>query len=156
MGLQHARLLCPSLSWYLLRFMSIGSVKPSNHLILFHPLLLLPSIFPRTRVLTNESSFHIRWPKYWSYSISPSNGYSGLISFSIDLFDFLAMKYDFLFPSWLSNFSLGKNRRIRVITFKDVRLFHPNMHYKDLDISMMKNIYFPKTNTFIICIIKGM
>ena len=72
--------------------MSIELVMPSNHLILCHPLLLLPSIFPRIRVFPNESAVHIRWPKYWrlSFSISPSNEYSGLISFRIDWFDLLA------------------------------------------------------------------
>ena len=66
--------------------MSIKSVMPSNHLILCHPLLLLPSIFPSIRVFSNESALHIRWPKYWSFSfsISPSNEYSGLISFRMD------------------------------------------------------------------------
>ena len=61
----------------------------SNHLILYRPLLLLPSIFPSIRVFSSESTLHIRWPKYWSLSISPSNGYSGFISFRIDWFDLL-------------------------------------------------------------------
>ena len=68
----------------LVKLMSIELVIPSNHLILCHPLLLLPSIFPSIRVFSNESSLHIRWPKYRSFSISPSNEYSGLISFKID------------------------------------------------------------------------
>ena len=76
----------------LLKLMSIESVVPSNHLILCHPLLLLPSIFPSIRVFFNESAFHIRWPKYWSFSISPSNECSGLISFRIDWFDLLAVQ----------------------------------------------------------------
>ena len=92
-GLQHARLPCPSLSiaWSLFRFMFTDSVMPSNHLILSRPLLLLPSIFPSIRVFSNESAVHIRWPKYWSFSfsISPSNEYSGLISFKIDWLDLL-------------------------------------------------------------------
>ena len=73
--------------------MSIESVKPSNHLILCHP-LLLPSIFPSIRVFSNESALHIRWPKYWSFSfsISLSNEYSGLISFRIDWLDLLAVQ----------------------------------------------------------------
>ena len=73
-------------SWSLLKLMSIGSVMPSNHLILCHPLLLLPSIFPSIRVFSSESVLHIRWPKNCSYSFSiiPSNEYSGLISFRID------------------------------------------------------------------------
>ena len=70
--------------------MSIESVMPSNHLILCHPCLLLPSIFPSIRVFSNESVLCIRWPKYWSFSISLSNEYSGLISFRIDWFDLLA------------------------------------------------------------------
>ena len=65
---------------------------PYNHLILCHPLLLLPSIFPSIRVFSNESGLHIRWPKYWSFSISPSNEYSGLISFRIDWLDLLAIQ----------------------------------------------------------------
>ena len=74
--------------------MSIKSVVPSNHRILCHPLLLLPSIFPSFRVFTNESVLRIRWPKYWSFSFStsPSNEYSGLISFRIDCFDLLAVQ----------------------------------------------------------------
>ena len=77
----------------LLKLMSIESVMPSNNLILCHPLLLLLSIFPSIRVLSNESVLHIRWPKYWcfSFSISPSNEYSVLISFRIDWFDLLAV-----------------------------------------------------------------
>ena len=76
-----------TISWSLLKFMSIESVLLSNHLILCHHLLLLPSIFPSIRVFSNESALCIRWPKYWSFSISPSNEYSGLISFRIDCFD---------------------------------------------------------------------
>ena len=76
----------------LLKLLSIESVMPSNHLILCHPLLLLPSIFPTIRVFFSESVLHIRWPKYWSFSlsVSPSSEYSGLISFRIDWFDLLA------------------------------------------------------------------
>ena len=76
----------------LLKLMSIKSVMPSNHLILCCPLLLLPSIFPSIRVISNKSVLHIRWPKYWSFSFSdsPSNEYSGLISFSINRLDLLA------------------------------------------------------------------
>ena len=81
-------------SWSLLKLMSIELVMPSNHLILCHPLLLLPSVFPSIRVFSNESVLHIRWPKYWSFSfsISPSNEYSGLISFRIGWFDLLAVQ----------------------------------------------------------------
>ena len=78
----------------LLKLMSIESVIPSNHLILCCPLLLLPSVFPSIRVFSNESVLHIRWPKYWSFSfsISPSNEYSGLSSFTIDWWDLLAVQ----------------------------------------------------------------
>ena len=81
-------------SWSLLKFMSIESVMPSHHLILCHPLLLLPSILSSIRVFSNESALSIRWPKYWSFSfnISPSNEYSGLISFRIDWLDLLAVQ----------------------------------------------------------------
>ena len=83
-----------TISHSLLKFMSIGSMMSSNHLILCHPLLLLPSIFSRLRVFPNESTLCIRWPKYWSFkfSISPSNEYSGLISSTIDWFDLLAIQ----------------------------------------------------------------
>ena len=78
----------------LLKLMSIESVILSNHLILCHPLLLLPSVFPSLRVFSNESVLPIRWPKYWSfsYNISPSNEYSGLISFKMDWLDLLAVQ----------------------------------------------------------------
>ena len=78
----------------LLRLMSIESVMPSNHLILCHPLHLLPSIFPSIRVFSNESALLIRWPKYWSFSfsISPSNEYSGLISLRVDWLDLLVVQ----------------------------------------------------------------
>ena len=81
-----------TISQSLLNLMSIESVMPSNHLILCLPLLLLPSIFPSIRVFSNESALRIRWPKYWSFtfSISPSNKYSGLISFRMDWLDILA------------------------------------------------------------------
>ena len=83
-----------TISLNLPKLMYIESVMPSNHLILCHRLLLLPSIFPRIRVFSNESALCIRWPKYWSFSFSicPSREYSGLISFRIDWFDFLAIQ----------------------------------------------------------------
>ena len=77
-------------SW--LKFRSTELVMPSNHLILCRPLLLPPSIFPSIRVFSSELVLHIRWPKDWKFSISPSNEYSGLISFRIDWFDFLAVQ----------------------------------------------------------------
>ena len=83
-----------TISWSLLKFMSIELVMLSNHLILYHPLLLLPSVFPNIRVFSTESALCIRQSKYWSFSfsISPSSEYSGLISFWIDWFDLLAVQ----------------------------------------------------------------
>ena len=83
-----------TVSWTFLKFMSIESVMPSNRLILCHPHLLLPSIFPSIRVFSKELALHIKWPKYWSFSfsISPSIKYSGLISFRIDWFDLFTVQ----------------------------------------------------------------
>ena len=96
-GLQHARPPCqsPTPSRSSLKLMSIESVMPSNHLILCHLLLLPPSIFSSIRIFSSESVLRIRWPKYWSFSfsLSPSNEYSGLISFRMDLLDLLAVQW---------------------------------------------------------------
>ena len=106
--------------------MSIKSVMPSNHLILSHPLLLLPSIFPSIRVFSNESALHIRWPKYWSFSfsISPSNEYSGLISFRIDWLDLLAVQG--MLKSLLQHHS-SKAPVLRHSAFFTVQLSHSYM-----------------------------
>ena len=92
-GLQHAR-LCFTISWGLLKLVSVELVMPSNHLILYCPILLWPSIFPSIRVFSNKSALHIRWWKYWSFSfsISPCNEYSGLICFRMDWLDLLAVQ----------------------------------------------------------------
>ena len=89
----HQASLSFAISWNLLKLMSIELMMPSNHLILYCPLLFLPSIFPSTRIFSNELALHIRWPKFWrfSFSISPSSERSGLISFRIDWFDLLAV-----------------------------------------------------------------
>ena len=91
---EHQVFLSFTISWRLLIFMSFESVTPSNYLILCRPLLLLPLIFPSIRVFSNELALHIRWSKYWnfSFSISPSNEYSGLISFRMDWLDLLAIQ----------------------------------------------------------------
>jgi len=81
-----------TISWSLLKLMSVESAMPSNHLILCHPLLLPPSVFPSIRIFSKELALHIRWPRYWSFSISPSSEYLGLISFRIDWFDLLAVQ----------------------------------------------------------------
>ena len=108
----------------LLKFMFTESVMPSNHLILCRPLLLLPSIFPSIRVFSNESAVRIRWPKNWSFSISPSNEYSGLISFRIDWFDLLAVQG--ILKSLLQHHSL-KASILRYSAFIMVQLSHPYM-----------------------------
>ena len=104
--------------------MSIVSVMPSNHLILFCPLLLLPSIFPSIRVFSNESVLRIRWPKYWSFifNISPSNEYLGLISFRTDLLDLLAVQGTL--KSLLQHHS-SKASILRHSAFLLVQLSHP-------------------------------
>ena len=111
-------------SWSLLKLMSIESVMPSNHLILRHPLLLLPSIFPSIRVFSNESALHIRWPKYLScsFNISPSNDYSELISFRIDWFDLLAVWGTF--KSLLQHHS-SKASIFQCLAFFMAQLSHP-------------------------------
>ena len=108
------------------KLMSFESVMPSNHLILCHPLLLLPSIFPSIRVFSNESVFHIRWPKHWSFSfsISPSNEYSGLISFRMDWLDLLAVQGTL--KSLLQHHS-SKASVLQCSTFLLVQLSHPYM-----------------------------
>ena len=90
----HQASLSFTIFWNLLRFMFTESVMPFNHLVLCHPFLLLPSVFPSIRVFSNESALHIRWSKYWNFifSISPSNEYSGLISFRINWLNLLAVQ----------------------------------------------------------------
>ena len=90
----HQAFLSITNSWSLLKLIPTESMMPSNHLILCHPFLLLPSSFPSIKVFSNESALRIRWPKYWSFSfnISPSNEYSGLISFRMDWLDILAVQ----------------------------------------------------------------
>ena len=112
--------------WSLLILMSIKSVMPLNHCMLCHPLLLLLSIFPSIRVFSNESAFCIRWPKYWSFSfsISPSNEYSGVISFSIDWLDLLAVQGTL--KSLLQHHS-SKASILQHSVFFMVQLSHPYM-----------------------------
>ena len=113
-------------SWSLLKLMSIESVIPSNHLILYCPLLLLPSIFPSIRVFSNESALCIRWPKYWSFSfhISPSNEPPGLISFRMDWLDLLAVR------GTLKNLLQHHSSKASILwrsAFFTVQLSHPYM-----------------------------
>ena len=113
-------------SWSLLKLMSVKSVRPSNHLILYCPLLLLPSIFPSIKVFLNESVLCFRWPKYWSFSfsISPSNEYLGLISLRTDWFDLLAVQGTL--KSLLQQHS-SKASILRCSAFFIVQLSHPYM-----------------------------
>ena len=113
-------------SWSLLKLMSIELVMPSNHLILCHPLLLLPSVFPNIKVFSIDSFLRIRWPKYWgfSFSIGPSSEYSGLISFRMDWFDFLAVQGN------LKNrlqYHSSKASVLQCSAFFMVQLSHPYM-----------------------------
>ena len=126
-GLWHSQAsLFFTISQSLLKLLSIELVMSSNHLNLCHPLLLLPSIFPNIRVFSNESVLCIRWPKYWSFSVSPSEDYSGLISFRIDWFDLLAVKRTL--KSLLQHHSL-KTWILRCSTFFMVQL---SLDYIDL------------------------
>ena len=108
----------------LLKFMSIETVMPSNHLILCHPLLLLPSVFPSIRVFSNESVLRIKWPEYWSFSfsISPSNEYSGLISFRMDWLDLLAVQETL---KSLLQHCISKASVLQCSAFFIVQLSHP-------------------------------
>ena len=122
----HQAALSFTVSWTLLKFMSIESVMPSNHLILCYPLLLPPSIFPSIRVFSSESVLRIRWPKYWnfSFSISPSSEYSGLNSFRMDWLDLLAVRGTL--KSLLQHHS-SKASILRHSGFFMVQLSHPYM-----------------------------
>ena len=113
-------------SWSLLKLKSIESVMPSNHLILCRSLLLPPSIFPRIRVFSNETVLRIRWPTYWSFSfsISPSNEYSGLISFRMDWLDLLAVQGT---PNSLLQHHSSKASILWHSAFFMVQLSHPYM-----------------------------
>ena len=115
-----------TISRSLLKLMSIESVMPSNHLILCHFLLLLPSIFPRTRIFSNEFALCIRWPKFWNFifSISPSNEYSGLISFRIDWFDLRRVQGTV--KSLLQNHD-SKASVLQCSAFSMVQFSHPYM-----------------------------
>ena len=128
-----------TISWILLKLMSIESMIPSNHLILCRPLLLLPSVYLSIRVFSNESVLHIRWPKYWSFSfsISPSNKHLELISFRIDWFDLLAVQATL--KSLLQHYNLKASilRYLRdlsswnstgEVAFGNINIFHAFAH----------------------------
>ena len=120
----HQASLSFTISQSLLKLMFTESVMPSNLLILCHPLPFPPSVFPSIRVFSNESALHIRWPKYWSFSISPSNEYLGLISFRINRFDLLAVQGTL--KSLLQHHS-SKASILWLSAFFMVQLSHPYM-----------------------------
>ena len=133
-------------SWSLLKLMFIESLMPSNHLILCHPILLLPSVFPGIRVFSNESALHISWPKYWSFSfnISSSKEYSELISFRMDWLDLLAVQ------GTLKNLLRQYNSKASILqhsAFFIVQLSHPYM-------TTGKTIALTRRNFVAWCIIK--
>ena len=126
--LQHTKFPCHlPISQSLLKLMSIESVMPSNHLILCHP-ILLPLISPSNRVFSNESACRIRWPKYWSFSISSSNEYSGVISFRMNWFHLLADQGTL---KNLHQHHSSKVSTLRCSTFFRVQLSHPYMTTKN-------------------------
>ena len=122
----HQAALSVTNSWSLLKLISIESVMPSGCLILCHPLLLLPSIFPSISVFSSESVVHIRWPKYWSFSfsISPSSDYSGLISFRMDWLDLSAVQETL---KSLLQYHSSKASILERSAFFTVQLSHPYM-----------------------------
>ena len=122
----HQASLSLTISQSLLKLMSIESVMPSNHLILCHPLLFLPSILPSIRVFSNVLALCLTWPKYWrfSFSISPSNEYAGLISFRIDWFDLLAVQGT---PKSLFQHHNPKSSILQCSAFFMVQFSHPYM-----------------------------
>ena len=125
-------------SWSLFKLMSIESMKPSNHLILYHPLLPLPSIFPSIRIFSNESDLCIRWPKYWrfSFSISPSNEYSGLISFRMDWLDLLAVQ------GTLKKLLQHHNSKASILLGSAFLMIHLSHLY--MSIGKHRDVFFPR------------
>ena len=130
------------------KLMSIESVMPSNHLIFCHPLRLLPSIFPSIRVFSNESVLHIKWPKFWSFSfnISSSNEYSGLVSFRMDWLDLLAVQGTL--KSLLQHHS-SKASVLQQSAFFIVQLSHPYMTFVGKVMSLLSNMLSRLVITFL-------
>ena len=146
---QQARPPCPSPTPGVYSNSSIESVMPSNQFILCHPLLLLPSIFPSIRVFSNESTLHMRWPKYWSFSfsISPSNEHPGLISSRMDLLDLLAVQGTL---KRLLQHHSSKALILRCSAFFTVQLSHPYMTtgYRFLVIRLFQHIFLQNYSAF--------
>ena len=137
----HQASLSLTISWKLPKLMSIESVMPSNHLILCRPILLIPSIFPSIRVFSNELVVHIRWPKYWSFSfsISPSNEYSRLISFRINWLDLLAVQGTL--KGLLQHHNL-KASILQCSVFFTVQVSHPCMICTKKSQTFVRNVMF--------------
>ena len=138
----HQASLSFTISWRLFRFMAIDSVMPSNHLILCHPLLLSPSLFPSIRVFANESVLHIRWPKYWSFSTSPSNEYSGLIPFRIDWFDLFAIQGTLLLQHHNSKASVLRHSAFFMVQLTCVHDYWKNHSFDYTDLCRQSNVCF--------------
>ena len=136
-------------SWSSLKLMSIESVTPSSHLILCHPLLLLPPIPPSIRVFSNKSTLHTRWPKYWSFSfnISPYNEHPGLISFRMDWLDLLAVQGTL--KSLLQHHSSSKASILRRSAFFTVQLSHPYMTTRKT-IALTRQIFVDKVMSLLL------
>ena len=128
----------------LLRLMSIESVMPSNHLILYCPFLLLLSVFPSIRVFSNELALHIRWPKYWSFSfsISPSNDYSVLISFRIDWFDLFAVQGTFhnLRQHHSSKASILQHSAFFMVPLTSIHNYRKNHSFDSTDLFWQRDV----------------
>ena len=146
-GLQHTRLPCPSPSRSLPKFMSIESVMPPNHLILCHPLFLLPSITPNIRFFSNESVVRIRWPEYWnfSFSVSPSNEYSGFISSKIDWFDLFAfqgtLKSLLQHHSWKASILQHSAFFIDQLSHLSVHNYWKDLSFDYMDLCRQNNVF---------------
>ena len=139
--------LCFTISQSLLKLTPIELVMPSNHLILCHSLLLLPSILPSIRVFSNELALHIRWPKYWSFSISPSNEYSGLISSRMDWLDLFAVQ------GTLKNLLQHHNSKASILrhsAFFMVQLSHPHDHWKNHSFDYMDLCWQSNVSAFLL------
>ena len=126
----------------LLRLISIESVMPSNHLILYCPFLLLLSVFPSIRVFSNELALHVRWPEYWSFSISPSNDYSVLISFRIDWFDLFAVQGTFhnLRQHHSSKASILQHSAFFMVPLTSIHNYRKNHSFDSTDLFWQRDV----------------
>ena len=149
----HQASLSFTISWSLLKLTSIESMMPSNHLVLYRPLFLLPSIFPSISVFSNELVLCIRWPKYWSFSfnISPSSEHSGLISFRIDWFDLLTVQR---IPKSLLQHNSLKASDLQPSAFFVVQLSYPHMTTRKT-ITLTRQIFVSKVMSLLFNVLSG-